>query len=77
MRTTPKNTSLNRLCWTCLGRFEQLDEKNRTEVYRTHRGVMGLVHCVTSNMCTPKAKTRSILEDFADYLVSEFSATIR
>lgn len=74
-QTVKANLSLKKLSWIALGRYEQLDETHRKEVQRTRGGVMGLVHCVTQDMVTPKARVRDMLEDFCDYLVTEFRAS--
>jgi hypothetical protein len=54
--------TLKSLCWSILGRFEQLDKDRQEQVSRAYASSMTLVHLTTANLAVPTSNARGRLE---------------
>lgn len=56
-------TTLRRICWLVLGRFEQLPKVDQDSIDRFYQTTMSLVRLTTGNYCTPRKASRERLEN--------------
>ncbi len=56
-------TTLRRICWLVLGRFEQLPKVEQESISRCYEATMSLVRLTTGNYCTPGKASRERLEN--------------
>ncbi len=71
-KNLPRN--LKSLCWTILGRWEQIGKENQIEVSRVYNRTMTLVHLVTDNLAVPTKDATNRLRDLAEFLAQEFTS---
>jgi len=74
MKNDKLPTRLVSLCWTVVGRWEQIGKENQQEVSRIYSKTMMLAHLVTGGLAKPTEAARARLEDLAHYLACEYTS---